>query len=60
MQQTEAANKPKVATVTSEMSTPEVVAQHMATDKQNLEGLSEEQAQRIMMSMFSLFNNLAS
>ena len=53
------AAKPVVPSITPEMLTREVVVQHMATDHQHLEGLSEDQALRIMTSMFALFNNLS-
>ena len=49
--------KPPVATLTSDMLTPSVVANHMATDA-SLTGMSEEQARAMMISMFTLFQNL--
>ena len=48
-----------VATLTSEMLTPEVVAQHMVNDKANLEGLTQQQGERIMTSFFNLFQHLS-
>jgi hypothetical protein len=53
------ANTQKVSVVSSDMLTKEVVAQHMAMDRQNLDGMTEEQGLRVMTSMFSLFNSLA-
>jgi len=52
-------NTQKVSVVSSDMLTKEVVAQHMAMDRQNLDGMTEEQGLRVMTSMFSLFNSLA-
>ena len=49
--------KPRVATLTSDMLTPEVVAKHMSTDA-NLIGMNEGQALAMMTSMFTLFQNL--
>jgi hypothetical protein len=54
---TVAPSKPPVATLTSDMLTPEVVAKHMSTDA-NLTGMNEEQARAMMTSMFTLFQNL--
>jgi hypothetical protein len=50
--------KPQVATLTADMLTPAVVANHMASDA-SLTGMSEEQARVLMTSMFTLFQNLS-
>ena len=55
---TTAPAKPPVATLTSEMLTPEVVAKHLAADQANLAGLTQQQGENIMNSMFSLFQSL--
>ena len=47
------------AALTADMLTPEVVAEHMVQDQANLAGLTQVQGERIMASMFSLFQNLS-
>ena len=51
--------KPPIATLTSDMLTPAVLAKHMAEDHENLQGLNQEQGMSIMRSMFALCQKLS-